>query len=150
MESGCGNGGPPASFTGVASSSSFLHSLMVMPARQRILLLLAAVQPLSAQYQPATKSWYGKVETYFPTDRANCRSDNKGCIIGNELMANDFPIRTDEAQTFDTDATVDHDLPQESSWQPSKALKESYDYSGGLVRDADSSMRNPASAAAHA
>ena len=48
-------------------------------------------------------------------------------------MANDFPILSDEAVYFNTDATVDHDLPQESSWQPSKELKNSYDYSGGLV-----------------
>ena len=107
-----------------------------MAAGQMLFLLLAAVHPLSAQYQPSTKSWYGKAESFYPTDRSNCRSDNNGCIIGNELMASDFPILTGEARTFDTDATVDHALPRESAWQPPKALKESYDYSGGLVRDA--------------
>ena len=71
---------------------------------------------------------------YFPNDRSNCKSNNKGCVVGNELMANDFPIRTEEGVTFSTDATVDHDLPQESDWQPSRELKDAYDYSGGLVR----------------
>ena len=43
--------------------------------------------------QPAAASTYRARVTYYPDDRSICHSDDLGCMIGNELMQRDFPIR---------------------------------------------------------